>query len=427
MNFDNLEAKFKDIDEKLNFKIRLTNKSLEADLNKIESFWADNLTRFELSLNSYREKLLNDLLDTRNSQLETISQYFSNQNYACSQQDVLDRGDQIKANFKYLSRKRFALLNFHKYETNFSLEKSLKYSNLYQKTGLDRNLNDGFRIKQFNNKITYNLFLNLAPNRKFVFAQKEHAGQKYHKLLIVDNRGEIVHSKNIETNLVELNNRFQVAPTRRIIRLAVLFNRKEYVSTIEIYDYELNLVFSFIEPNKFMYLGDILVYENKIATKSFADNILIIDTISYEVNYLDYQSRDEALPFYLNDVKDYFVNFYRNRLYFVELKKDHNGSRNLYIINTKDGKRTGKMVEIWAFNNENLNSLLKFDTECKIYIYENRNKSIKVHGPDGEALFNINADGIGYFEMFKSLTFTLNKTVVFDIRIYNDYIEYNEN
>ena len=80
-----------------------------------------------------------------------------------------------------------------------------------------------------------------------------------------------------------------------------------------------------------------------------------------------------------------------------------------------------------GFKNENLNSLLKFDTECKIYIYENRNKSFKVHDPDGEALFNINPDGIGNFELLKSLTFTLNKTVIFDIRIYNDTIEYDEN
>ena len=68
--------------------------------------------------------------------------------------------------------------------------------------------------------------------------------------------------------------------------------------------------------------------------------------ISYKVNYLDYQGKDEAKPFYLNDVKDYFVNFYQNRLYFIELKKNHNGSRNLYIINAKDGKRIGNMVEI---------------------------------------------------------------------------------
>ena len=89
---------------KLNFKIRLIDKSIKTDLNKIKSFVVDNLARVELRLNSYREKLLNDLLDTRNSQLEKISQYFSNQNHACSQQAVLDRGDQIKANYKYLSR-----------------------------------------------------------------------------------------------------------------------------------------------------------------------------------------------------------------------------------------------------------------------------------------------------------------------------------
>ena len=95
MIFDNLEAKFKDINEKLNFKIRLIDKTIEADLNKIESSWVNNLARAELSINNYRQKLLNDFLNTRNSQLENISQYFSNQNYACSQQDVLDRGDLI--------------------------------------------------------------------------------------------------------------------------------------------------------------------------------------------------------------------------------------------------------------------------------------------------------------------------------------------
>ena len=407
MSINEFEFKFEKLAQKLNAKAEQINHQYETDTaaiqNKFETSKVDALIN---DINEYREQLLNSIYEKRSQQLLEANQIFKNYSSLKPIKEKLNKDSLCLLNPSSINE---SLLYKYKLTKPFDLKKLLKYIQLIQvKKTLDLKSKQIELKLSKNHSIAYNYheeekkLLMLRPNRFFLLANVDSLTQ----MLVIDSRCNILHKKKLE-----MGNKSDEFKTFMVTYSYII---RRFENKIEIYNFKLNLINS-INDGSINLINEFCVHHNEIAfyNEQKRDRLFCIFDLDYKkkslvrLKYEDYSKYSNC------------VHFNKERIYFIEYYVEFNGMQ----VSIYDKTTSECLVSIPVYSHS-IRSV-KFDLNSNIYVLNNDfDENVQVFNEYGEGLFKY---AIGdHTSLFRVMMFSLNDTIVFNLGISKDCIQYEE-
>ena len=424
MNFDEFEAKFKNLNDKIALKGYLINELFEQDVIKLNfRYSGDSVTSiFAVKLNETRDEMLNLLksemgiqLNRINSLQESLNENLT-KNFMSYLNEVRYKIDKTMSKFKPRKCSSFeCIFRCFNLEKPLSLYKVHKYSKLLlAQKSFKISLPIGFKIVKLD---TNKKFLSLPANLYFIFAKGSH---NHYKMMVVNKDGDIQYYVDLNEDYKFFT--FDSAPS------FIIFSsmHKNCKSLKRIYDFKLNLVSEF-EDRKFLvpltHNFELIFYSNPKTTCSYcyynADRKKLKEVIfNYEdpdgLFYIDENNEEELSKQVFDRIA--FEDFSNKRVFFMDA---NTGERIRNMIKT-ESKPKSDMLDIKEDDCEI--TRIDYDQNLNVYYFNKAKRQIKVYNQQLELLFKVR-----YSKKYKTLRFTNIDSVVFNERLTKDLImEFNE-
>ena len=403
----NLKSCFTKIDQDINSKTKHIEKSYENLVSHIENIFSIQLRYHENGLNEYRDLLLNKSIAYRNKQLFDFDLWFETtfiqHNYLKCIGLIMKKKPFIKASFIKFNQSQIILNNLilitYRFEDVFNLDKIIKYFDIIIKA-------KRFKLPLGKNKKISILnktekFLAI-PNDKILIKIKENNANKI--LMVVNTKGEVLAKKKID---IVYNEIFDLSDCH-IIRLYTLIYNYEFVSFVQIFDFKLNLTSSFKLENYY--------FNFKINKKTLV--IEGVDGFIYQDLNVLLANQDRTC--WSSAPKEYIFdslyNVFDNKIYIYKYSKF------IFGYDTMNKSMLQNKIEISFEKRNQVDQILKFGNESKIYYYKEIEKLIQVYDSNlnllSSILLNTN------FGSFKFLKFTRFEIIVLNKSVQENIIEY---
>ena len=419
--FKKLEQKLTILDDKIQAKKIQIDELFKLDLIKINKNYDIDIIQEHINgLNTQRDYLINGLLNKRNKQLNlvnsTLEEKCNSSNINFEFKCIISKSNEIKNDLMVLKVGSCCDLNLFLNKFNFTkpldLTKLLKYSDLCMtRKKIDLNLDENHQVWYINQYNVIYLFYNLDWNKLLV--KLKHENKPLYQLLIINNKGAVLHSKDFDTTATGL---FKVS-SKNIFHL--FENECRTVSFLQIFDFKLNLIHTLTSENMDFY--SLYVHSNELMCTDYRIKRLFI----FNVNNL-HQRYENIERYYENDLKSNtkltLMHFNNENLYF------YNDFLNfVYICSRKSFSK----VSIIHLESRVAVCQINFDQNSNIYFYSTRNKYITMYNENGLFIKSIELCGDKY-KYFYTILLTPGDTIVYnqDIPAKNHQniqsIKYNE-
>ena len=390
----NLSLVFENIENKLTSNILGINHRYENESKAIHTRYAEFDYKFHSDeLNLYREFLLNEIKIKRDANLDDINNAKKTGLIDTIKNCLYNKKIAFKCSTLYDVN---LALNKFKLNTQLDLIKLTKYS-VFLLSSKNYNLN------YINKKYKIGYFHILATNK--IFVSLDMYPLIYRKLLIIDTNGSVLFQKKF----MLMNDNFKIS-SKYIIRLYQ--SDKNEKKCIEIYDFQLNMVFKTEEK-----ILKNPVFNNSGFAYKTQKTLFAFDIESFSSTIKSFQDSDKHQPFYLKHAFDVLIHFNKERLYFVEL----NG-QNIYIINKLSGERVNQAS--LGRNRIKKRCDLKFDEKSNFYFTCFEDLSCNIYDSNGKFIYKASLvnTNIGFF---LSVAYTSINTMVCSGRIVSNFKEHS--
>ena len=395
----NIESKLKSINEKLKSTEILIHNRADSDTEKVnENFKNNFLNQIETNINEQRDLFLNELKEKRNIQLDEANELYSMNNLSKLETNIICFKAKINERLIYFNKNHITdlipvLINCS-FTREYDLFKKFKFSKFsLTKKRINFKLNDGYKFGHFLLSKA-NEFLIIKRDRYFLYLSKSPI---LDEIIIINGNGTILFSKELDRNEEQL----------KFLKLTgsyvIIFNMYKYLKTegtLDIYDLKLNFITSFKLDESFTNFN---TSKNEIAFQSYSKEKILF----YDI--------DKSKWTRLNIIEDSLVGFNEDKIVLIE--NDDKLHYKIYFLDKHTKTKTYlpfKMKSLWY---------LKVDTKCRV-LYLDVKWDINIYNSKGEleSKFNLSCE----IDLFASVRFTNWNSLVFNIDLKIDYIEYNE-
>jgi hypothetical protein len=423
--FAGFEAKFADLDAKIESKNELIQRLYTIDTNKIiHKFDIEDSEFHANALNEHRQILIDKLNSIRNAQIHDINTFFGefieecllfNEDFHQSKSMLYEKCDEIKNGLNYLNKKNtpeyiWDLFKF-KFNQPLNINKINKYNDLLNIKKLILRLPEqfinGYIIENLNGDTS---FIILPFGRIFIFVEIPNE----RPVLFIIKHDKLIHRKDLAREKEAIKHVFK-ATSCYIIHLAENMDKIDLNLKVEIYDFKLDLVHGFELNSSFKsevsYFNNINVYKNELAFQNFQDlKILVFNYDSFKSSYINFQNDNPDDLYYLCDKTDKLIYLNEDKLFFLGYFVS------IYITNRKSGVKLANIqVNFTIYKMK----LVMFDYSSQMYDFDDDECLIKVYNSDGKFLYSIPLDK-------ESLAFNANGTITFNHNLTQNSICYEE-
>ena len=402
-----LESSFSRIEDGLRNKTESINQQYDSNVKKLSRIFysSGEFSTFSQSINEQRDVLLNKIYEARNNQLIEF-------NNLVKKLLILNRLDldiinRVKIKifndlkvFKSKNSFNFdSVLTNHSFINGFDFYQFSKYSKfMVNKKRLKLKLKSGFSIQHLNNKDDQ--FFKLSHKRYFICAKPKN---ECTKMMVLNSRGSIMYSKELNKKSNKFKSIFKQTSSY-IIHLFESFQNSNSHTTIKVYNFKLETVFTFNLKNVF--LNEIIVNSNK---NEFAlQNLETSKILIYNLDTL----QSSHIKLKTEAKNDRLIHFNDEKLYFFKLSKLLNY---IYVIDRLNGS---KLSTIPICDNQ---QSVKFDKSSHIYYADCKNRIAKVYTSDGKLLYKVLVD-----QRIMPFSFTGADSIIYSQRLNGKYLEFDE-